>query len=141
MNLQENINRIQSLLFEDKEEVIRRMVNKIGLNQTIKMMGNYHKVKPYLKVIDKVNFIKEKIDEISKELGSSGFSLYELNEPPIFYDEDDNELKQIEYLGEDSVYVDVYNDDSNTHVGDFEVTYEDLPVEIIEEIFEILLNS
>jgi hypothetical protein len=141
MNLNENIYRIQSLLSEDKEEVIKRMVNKIGLIQTIKMMGNYYKIEPYLKVIDKVNFIKEKIDEISEELGSSGFSLYELNEPPIFYDKDDNELKQIEYLGKDSVYVDVYNDDGDTHLGDFTVTYEGLPVEIIEELVEILLNS
>jgi hypothetical protein len=140
MNLNENIYRIQSLLFEDKEEVIRRMVNKIGLNQTIKMVGNYRKVKPYLKVIDKVNFIKEKIGEISEELNSSGVSLYELNEPPILYDEDDNQLKQIEYLGKDSVYVDVY-DDNESHLGDFTLMYEDLSVEIIEQLVEVLLNN
>lgn len=134
MNLQENIYRIQSLLSENKEEVIRRMVNKIGLIQTIKMAGNYYKIEPYLKVIDKVNFIKEKV----AELGRGGVSLRELKEEPILFDEDNNDHKQIEFLGRDRVYVDTYYRGHN--IGDERIPYESLSVEIIELLVEILIN-
>jgi hypothetical protein len=129
------------IIQENKENSIPKMIKILGISDAIKYFGNYYTIEPYLKVIDKVNFIKEKVDEISEGLNSSGISLYELNEEPIFYDEDDNELRQIEYLGKDSVYVDVYNDDGDTHVGDFRVTYEGLSVEIIERLVEILLNN
>jgi len=126
------------IIQENKENSIPKMIKILGISDAIRYFGNYYTIEPYLKVIDKVNFIKEKIDEISDEV-MTGFALYELNEQPIFYDEDDNELKQIEYLGKDSVDVDVYNDDGS-HLGDFTVTYEGLPVEIIEQLVEILLN-
>ena len=90
-------------------------------------------------MIDKVNFIKEKVDELSEWLGG-GFGLVEIDEEPIHYDEDENELRQIEYLGKNGVTVDVYDVDMSSHLGDFNVKYENLPVQIIEELVEILLN-
>jgi len=127
------------IIQENKENSIPKMIKILGISDAIKYFGNYYRIEPYLKVTDKVNFIKEKVDEISEGFGGSGVGLSELYEQPIFYDEDDNELKQIEYLGANSVYVDVYND-GDSYVGDFRVTYESLPVEIIEQLVEILLN-
>jgi len=139
MNLNENIHRIKSLMSEDKEDSKREMIRSLGLADAIKYFGNYYTIEPYLKVIDKVNFIKEKVAEISEELGG-GFGLVEIFEEPIHYGEDENELRQIEYLGKNRVTVDVYDANMDSHMGEFNVKYENLSVEIIEELVEILVN-
>jgi len=36
--------------------------------------------------------------------------------------------------------VDVYDEDMRTHLGDYNIPYESLPSQIIEELVEILLN-
>jgi hypothetical protein len=86
-------------------------------------------------VVDKVNFIKEKVAELS-ELVGDGITLVE----PIDYGENDEEQKQIEYLRKDWVVVEVYDTVMNRHIGNFRVKYESLPVEIIELLVEILVN-
>ena len=139
MNLNENIHRIKSLMSEDKEDSKREMIRSLGLADAIKYFGNYYTIEPYLKVVDKVNFIKEKVAELCEEFGG-GFGLVEIDEEPIHYGEDENELRQIEYLRKNGVTVDVYEADMNGHMGDFNVMYESLPVQIIEELVEILLN-
>ena len=145
MRLQENIHRIHEIMggviTEDRKEMfIRNMIDDIGIENTIKMVGNYYEIEPYLKIVDKVNFIKEKVSQLSDEFGGNGFGLVEIDEAPIFYSEDENELRQIEYLGIKQLYVDVYND-GGSHVGDLSVNYEDLPEQIIEELIEILINN
>jgi hypothetical protein len=120
---------------EDKEDSKREMIRSLGLADAIKYFGNYYTIEPYLKVVDKVEFIKEKVAEIS-ELVGDGITLVE----PIHYDEDDEELKQIEYLKKNTAVVDVYDSDMNRHIGNFNVKYENLPVQIIEELVEILVN-
>ena len=142
MNLQENIDRIQSMMGvineDNRPNVIRKMVDDIGLKNTIKMVGNYYEVEPYLKEVDKVNFIEEKIIEINDD--GSGFALHEINEEPIHFSEQDGELRQIEYLGKNRAIVDVYDEGMGTHLGDYNIPYESLPSQIIEELVEILLN-
>lgn len=135
MNLNENIHRIKSLMSEDKEDSKREMIRSLGLADAVKYFGNYYTIEPYLKVVDKVNFIKEKVAELSNLFGD-GITLVE----PIDYDEDDEEQKQIEYLRKDWVVVEVYDTAMNRHIGNFRLKYESLPVEIIELLVEILLN-
>jgi hypothetical protein len=141
LNLIENIQRINTLISEDKKEhTIRTIIDKMGVANAIKMTGNYYLIEPYLKEIDKVNFIKDKVDELSDKFGGNGFGLVEIDEAPIFYSEDEDELRQIEYLGKKQLYVDVYSSDSNSNIGDFNVKYESLPGQILDELVEILLN-
>jgi hypothetical protein len=136
MNLIENIQRINTLISEDKkEDTIRNIVDKMGFTNAIKMVGNYYMIEPYLKVVDKVNFIKEKVTELSNLFGD-GVTLVE----PIHYDENDEELKEIEYLRKNWAVVEVYDADMNRHIGNFNVKYESLPVEVIERLVEILLK-
>lgn len=140
MNLIENIQRINTLISEnDRDKTIRNMIDKLGISDAIKMAGNYYAIEPYLKEIDKVNFIKEKVNDLTEWIGG-GVGLVEIDEEPIHYDEDENEIRQIEYLGKNGVTVDVYDADMNRHLGDFNVQYESLPSQIIEELVEILLN-
>ena len=141
MNIIENIQRINTLISEnDRDKTIRNMIDKMGVADAIKMMGNYYMIEPYLKEIDKVNYIKERVSQLSDEFGGNGFGLVEIDEAPIFYGEDEDELRQIEYLGRKQVYVDVYDEDMGSHKGDFRVQYESLPGQILDELVEILLN-
>ena len=120
-------------MIEDKS--ISNMVKTLGITDAIKYFGNYYTIEPYLKVVDKVNFIKEKVAELS-ELVGDGITLVQ----PIHYDKDDEELRQIEYLHKNSAVVEVYDADTNEYIGNINVKYESLSVEIIEQLVEILLN-
>ena len=142
MNLQENIHRIHQMMgviSEDKkEETIRAMIDKMGVSNSIKLVGNYYMIEPYLKEIDKVNFIKEKITKINDD--GSGIGLHEINEEPLHYSDEDGEEHQIEWLGPTSVDVSVYEDEYSGHLRDYYVKYESLPGQILDELVEILLN-
>ena len=140
MNLIENIHRINTLISEnDRDKAIRNMIDKMGVADAIKMTGNYYMIEPYLKEIDKVNFIKEKVNDLTEWIGG-GVGLAEIDEEPIHYDEDKNEIKQIEYLGKNGVTIDVYDTNPKRHLDDFNVNYESLPGQILDELVEILLN-
>lgn len=142
MNLIENIQRINTLISEnERDRAIRNMIDKMGVADAIKMTGNYYMIEPYLKKIDKINYVKERVSQISDEFGGNGFGLVEIDSPPIFYGEDENELRQIEYLGRKQLYVDVYSSDNNSNIGDFKVQYESLPGQILDELVEILINK
>jgi len=132
---------MMGVISEDKKgETIRNLIDRLGVSDAIKMVGNYYMIEPYLKEIDKVNYIKEKVSQISDEFGGNGFGLVEVDSAPILYSEDENELRQIEYLGRKQLYVDVYSSDSNSNLGDFKVNYESLPGQILDELVEIFVN-
>lgn len=127
------------IIQENKDNSIPKMIKTLGISDAIKYFGNYYMIEPYLKEIDKVNFIKEKVNDLTEWIGG-GVGLVEIDEEPIHYDEDEDEIKQIEYLGKNGVTVDVYDADMNRHTGEFNVKYESLPSHIIELLVEILLN-
>lgn len=128
------IGTIKNIVKENKEENIINMIKTLGVSDAIKYFGNYYRIEPYLKVADKVNFIKEKVSELNR----GGVSLREIGEEPIVYDDYDDDHKQIEFLGRDRAYVDIYY--RGHDVGDERILYESLSVEIIEQLVEILLN-
>jgi len=142
MNLQENIHRIHQMMGvineDNRPNVIKKMIDDLGVTIAIKMVGNYYAIEPYLKVIDKVNFIKEKVRELSDD--GAGVGLQEIDEEPLHYSDEDGEIHQIEWLGITSVDISVYEDEYSGHLRDYYVKYEGLPVEIIEQLVEILLN-
>lgn len=127
-------------MVEDKDNSIPNMVKTLGISDAIKYFGNYYTIEPYLKEVDKVDFIKEKVAELCDEFGGTGFGLVEIDEEPIHFSDNDNELRQIEYLGKNRAMIDVYDEDMGSHLGDYNIPYESLPSQIIEELVEILLN-
>jgi hypothetical protein len=132
------VNSCNDIITEDKDNSISDMIKTLGVSDAIKYFGNYYKIEPYLKVIDKVNFIKEKVRELTDDGG--GVGLHEINEDPLHYSDEDGEEHQIEWLGPTSVDISVYEDEYSSHLRDYYVKYESLPVQIIEELVEILLN-
>lgn len=132
------IGTIKSIVKENKDSSISNMVKTLGVSDAIRYFGNYYTIEPYLKEIDKINFIKDKIREINDD--GSGIGLHEINEEPLHYGDEDGELHQIEWLGPSSVDISVYEDEFSGHLHDYYVKYESLPSQIIEELVEILLN-
>ena len=126
------------MIKEGKDSNIPNMIKTLGISDAIKYFGNYYTIEPYLKEIDKVNFIKEKVRELSDD--GSGVGLHEINEEPLHYSDEDGEEHQIEWLGLTSVDISVYEDEYSGHLRDYYVKYESLPSQIIEELVEILLN-
>jgi hypothetical protein len=120
---------------DNKNNVIRKIVDDIGLKTAIEMVGNYYEIEPYLTDVDKVNYIKDKVSE----LGRGGIGLYNIDEEPIVVYKNGNALGQIEFLGKDRAYINTYH--RNALVGDERVPYEDLPGQIIDELTEILINK
>jgi hypothetical protein len=133
------IGTIKSIVNENKDNSISNMIKTLGVSDAIKYFGNYYKIEPYLKEIDKVNFIKEKVRKLTEWIGG-GVGLVEINEEPLYYSQEDGEEHQIEWLGLTSVEVSVYEDEYSGHLRDYNVKYESLPSQIIEELVEILLN-
>ena len=126
------------IIKENKDNSIHNMIKTLGVSDAIKYFGNYYTIEPYLKVIDKVNFIKEKVRELSDD--GSGVGLHEINEDPLHYSDEDGEEHQIEWLGPTSVDISIYETEFSSHLSDYYAKYESLPVQIIEELVEILLN-
>lgn len=128
-------------MVEEKENpLIRKMIDEVGVENTIKMIGDFDMVKPYLTIDDKISYVKERATKISDDFGGSGFGLSEVNEYSIDYDTDPYEEKQIEYIGKDGVYVDVYSIPDDTYIGDFFVLFDDLREDILDEIITVVMN-
>lgn len=141
IELKKNIHRIKSLMVEEKENpLIRRMIDEIGVDNTIKMIGDFNIVKPYLTIDDKISYIKERVGKISYDFGGTGLGLGEVDEYPIEYEMDQYEEKQIEYIGRDGVYVDVYSIPDETHLKDYYVLFDDLREDILDELITIIMN-
>jgi hypothetical protein len=134
------VDNCDDIIQENKDSSIPNMIKTFGVSDVIKYSGNYYTIEPYLKVVDKVNFIKEKVRELSDDEELFGIGLHEINEEPLHYSDEDGEEHQIEWLGLTSVDVSVYEDEYSGHLRDYYVKYESLPVQIIEELVEILLN-
>jgi hypothetical protein len=146
MNLYENIQRINTLISEDrKDETIKTMIDKYGLNHVVKLIGGYDTVlnilgNEYFTDDIKIKYVKDKVNDLSDNYGG-GVGLAEIGESPIFYGENEDTLKQIEYLGKNFVYVDVYKGNGESYTGDFSVTYDTLPTQVLDELFRVLLNQ
>jgi hypothetical protein len=147
MNLHENIYRIQLLITEDKGKVIKNMIDKYGLFHTIKLMGKYDPIlntigHEYFGFEDKIQFIRETVEHLSKKYNTSGISIYELEMSSIPYgtpDSHDLEFHNIEYFGQTYVTVDIYTSDS--HRGDYTVDYDDLDEETLDNVFIFMIDA
>ena len=151
MNLQENIQRIQSLLTENKEEMIKGVIEKYGLHHAIKLMGGYE---PILNVIDhdnyfskedRIDFIREVVIELVRKYDddqTSGISIYELDMSPIrlYEPEEGDNLLQIEYFNPGFVSIDIIDTDG-IGIGGYTRKYDELDDEVIDKIFIFMIDA
>ena len=147
MNLHEDIHRIQSLLTENREEMINNMIEKHGLYHAIKLMGGYENILHFIdhENIDdeeKIITIKHIVKELSDLMGESGISTYDTNLSPVRYSIDSYEEKVISYFGKTRVSVDVYGGHKYEDlVGTYAMDYENLPKDVLDNVFIWMIDA
>jgi len=143
MNLQENINRIQSMMgiiTEDRKDVlIKNMIGNIGIKDTFNMVGDYDLVNSYLTDEDKIIYIK---DEFTKINDGKYFTLEQIWEQPINIKVDDEgTIHQIEGLHKDNVSAVRYSYTGNHNSTKYYPKYEELSSETIDNLFRMMLGQ
>jgi hypothetical protein len=145
MNLNENIYRIHQMMgiiTENKKvEVLRNMIDKIGLYQAGKMVGGYDELKNLVNREDKINFINDfvkKVNGLYAVEGQLSVHDFDLNSIP-FESDDESYTGYIEYFGDGWAVV-LWYDDSEDVVGDTTVDYNELPDDIIDNIVSQFMN-
>ena len=82
---------------------------------------------------------QEFIQDYFKDLGY-GVGLPEIDEDAIFYSQNENEYREIYYLGESKVSIMVWDKESGDTEGEFGVSYHNLSDGMIDEIFDIVVK-
>ena len=147
MNLQENINRIKTLMSESKEERIKNTIAQHGLYYTIKLMGGYENVLNYIDHEDidyeeKLKTIKLIVKELADLWDESGISTYNYNLSPVRYSIDSYEEKVITYFGKTRVSIDVYGGHKYEDlIGEYAMEYEDLPKDVLDNVFIWMIDA
>jgi len=145
MNLQENIERIQSMMgviTEDKrDEFIKNMIDTVGIEKTFKMVGDYDLIASYFTDEDKINYIKDQFNIIND---GNYFNLEQISQSPIQLEvEEHGELHQIEGLHKDNVTVVIYKivNGKAQYARRHYPKYEELSSETIDELFRMMLSQ
>ena len=150
MNLQENINRIHQMMGvineDDKSAKISKMIDKMGLYYTIKLFGGYDSIMNMygdsinLTNENKIGFIKDVVQDLSKENNSTGVSIYTLGLNAVPYGTpDDNTAQQIEYFYSDTVSIDVY--EGGYHKLSYNKKYTDLDDKSLDDVFLFMVDA
>ena len=151
MNLQNKIRRI--LREEVNKDYIKNMIDKFGIYDAVRYLGGYDKVGEYIKdnvpKSEKIKIIRKRLDYINNSLGENedeNIWITEIGGEPIEYDGTDNyglkdDYQQVEVLLTDGVIIYGYRDKySGQDVGSFSLYYNDLPEDILNKIFKIVLE-
>lgn len=141
MSLQESIRRI---LKEESSvaDKMKRQIHKMGLYQFMKLSGlNWVDI---VSIIG-VDFLSRKImaefipNAMNDTIG--GFHLTEIDEDPIHYSSNEDEERQINYLGVNRAIVDVWGGNNfEKNLGEFGVHYYNLPDDILKQVFDIVMT-
>lgn len=124
-----------------RDRILNR-IEKFGLKVTLDMTGmSYGKL--FAIGIGPEYFTRkikqEFIQNYFKELGY-GVGLPEIDVDPIFYSQNENEYREIYYLGESKVSIMVWDKESWDTEGEYGVSYHNLSDDMIDEIFDIVVK-
>jgi hypothetical protein len=147
MNLQENIYRVKQMMGvineDNRSNVIMKMIDEIGLYNTIKIVGSYDDILNHIdheQITDeeKIKFINEVVKVKSSEFGMNGLSIYEIGMSPIIFDKDGDRFKEIIYFAVNGVSIDVYN--GSVFTNNQKALYTMLPTDVLDDIFIWMLD-
>lgn len=124
-----------------RDRILNR-IEKFGLKVTLDMTGmSYGKL--FSIGIGPEYFTRkikqEFIQNYFKDLGY-GVGLPEIDVDPIFYSQNENEYREIYYLGESKVSIMVWDKESGDTEGEYGVSYHNLSDDMIDEIFDIVIQ-
>jgi hypothetical protein len=145
MNLQENIERIHEIMGvineDNRPNIIKKMVDELGITTVIKMVGDYHIIEPYLNKEDKINFIKEIVMMWMKVSHQPGISILEVIDEPIDCGSDEEFIRQTQLLTKDGAFVDVFiNKPLGMGLDSLIVPYEELPEDTLDKVYETTIK-
>lgn len=125
---------------DNLKDRILKTIQKFGLKVTLDMTGmSYGKL--FSIGIGPEYFTRkikqEFIQNYFKDLGY-GIGLPEIDVDPIFYSQNENEYREIYYLGESKVGIIVWEKESRDSIGDYGVSYHNLSDDMIDDIFDIV---
>jgi hypothetical protein len=148
MNLHENIHRIQSLLSENREEMVKNMISKHGLYHTIKLMGELPPdMEKYISIEDMIDFIKTAVTKLCDEADDIEVGGNDFYSIPIVYKETEDQIYLIEFYRREGVVIERYvtggdnYDDGDNYLGSHLKRYEQLSPSILTEIFHLMLTK
>lgn len=124
-----------------RDRILNR-IEKFGLKVTLDMTGmSYGKL--FSIGIGPEYFTRkikqEFIQNYFKDLGY-GVGLPEIDVDPIFYSQNENEYREIFYLGASKVSIIVWDKESGDTEGEYGVSYHNLSDDMIYEIFDIVIQ-
>jgi hypothetical protein len=150
MNLNENIQRIKSLMTENKE-IVLSLIRDMGIYDSIRYFGGFDRIKSKLgdyefSKDEMVEFIKEIVTKLCDEMddievGGNDFG------NRIVYKETEDQIHLIEFYRREGVVIEKYvtsgddYDDGDNYLGSYLKRYKDLSPSIITEIFYLLLTQ
>jgi hypothetical protein len=150
MNLNENIERIKSLMSENKE-IVLSLIRDMGIYDSIRYFGGFDRIKSKLgdyefSKDEMVEFIKEIVTKLCDEMddievGGNDFG------NRIVYKETEDQIHLIEFYRREGVVIERYvtsgddYDDGDNYIGGYLKRYKDLSPSIITEIFYLLLTQ
>ena len=147
MNLQQTIRRILREEYTDRQKKLLTLASQIGFLKAAEMVGGISKLlnilgKDFLNnKNNKIMIIKEILVENLEKLAWHYIPLGDINEEPIVMSKENGIVKQIEHLYPEDVSVYSYKeDDYDNEMGDTYLYYEDLPKDILDQVFYILVD-
>ena len=160
MNLQENIHRIKEVMGmvqkkldgsetitlneNTSESILNKMIDELGLYNTIRMVGSYEDLLNHINPediseSDKIKFIRDVVTSKGPEIsGRESISIYDLGVKPIWYDEYKNKIRVITTMYKNGVKVNVYINEIYDDSG--MILYSHMPEDAIDRVFKVLTD-
>ena len=132
---------MMGIISENKmESTVKNIIDELGLESTVRVIGNYDEVEPYLTLNDKIQYIKDKVTKINN---GDSFSLDQIDEKTIPFDKKGDILHLIEKLHPErvSIMIVMGNEKQYQYVTTYRLTYEELPPHIIDTILKTIIDK
>ena len=140
MDLRKNIRHVLNEEMDNRKIFLNQM-NKFGLLNLLKISGMSYGKLFSLGIGDEHLTRKIKQEFIQDVIQSLGvIHLLEYDIEPIFYNQNDTDYEEITYLGVNKVAVTVWYTVTNDISAEFGVLYHNLNDNIIDEIFDIVVE-
>jgi hypothetical protein len=121
-----------------------KMIDDIGLYNTVKMVGGYESLLNYINPediteSDKIKFIRDVVTSKGPEIsGRNNISTFDLGIKPIWYDEYKNRIRVITTMYGNGAKLNVYINETYDDSGI--MLYTHMPEDVIDRVFKVMTN-
>lgn len=152
MKLIENIERIHSLMSENKDEMMKKMIDKHGWYYVIKLMGGYDsKLDKYVTNENIVDLIKSIVIKLCEDADDIEVGGPDFGPDPILYRETPTQQHLISYYRPEGVVIERFGtedddeefgiDNGDDYLGSYLKSYDKLSPSILTEILHLLMTQ